>query len=66
MAIDFTPDGKCEVHFDIIGATRGRRELRFSLDEFLALAKVTKTEEELRVAMFNYLAKKVKARAAKA
>jgi hypothetical protein len=60
--ISFTKDGKCEVWFEIVGARSSQRpELRFSLDEFLALAKTTRTEEELRLALFEYDRKKYKA-----
>ena len=59
--INFTPDGQCEVHFDIVGGDwHGRRELRFTLDEFLALAKTTETEEQLRFAMFSFVTQQEK------
>jgi hypothetical protein len=53
----FTADGKCEIYFEIFGASSHpniRQEIKFSPDELLVLAVTSRTFEEFRLAAFGY------------
>ena len=55
--IRFTPFGEPIVHFELLrsGEASRRREVEIPLVDFLALVKVTRTYEELRVAVLDWV-----------
>jgi hypothetical protein len=64
--LDFEPHGSAIVHFEITGGDERQREIRLPLADYVALAKDSRTLEELRVLLFEWRPEEEKTKAARA
>jgi hypothetical protein len=64
--LDFEPNGNAVVHFEITGGDESRREIRLPLADYVALARDSRSLDELRVLLFAWRPEEEKTKAASA
>jgi hypothetical protein len=64
--LEFEPNGNAVVHFEITGGDERRDEICLPLADYLALAKSSRTLEELRILLFAWRPTEEKTKAARA